>query len=232
MLYCFDSFLFSDAVRTSRRLQLATTTPTHHEEPETIIRNRINPVLTDHFLSWLLNTNMLTTVAWGVSKIKLDRGDVIEIPKQVLQAKKSHIIQQYQMHCQEVLLESLSDRTLRYILDGIGANEQEALSGIDDLVKDAREAWIKLEELLPFFKISKEDRTDILTSIKQSKLYLKTLFINHCSQAKTKLCSTHCTVFSLSQQGSVNYNEKCNHQHTDFCEGTSVSLSLQRDFLC
>jgi hypothetical protein len=77
MLYCFDSFLFSDAVRTSRRLQLATTTPTHHEEPETIIRNRINPVLTDHFLSWLLNTNMLTTVAWGVSKIKLYSGDVI-----------------------------------------------------------------------------------------------------------------------------------------------------------
>jgi hypothetical protein len=51
MLYCFDSFLCSDAIKTARRLQLATTTPTHHQEPEAIIRSRINPVLTDHFLS-------------------------------------------------------------------------------------------------------------------------------------------------------------------------------------
>jgi len=167
---------------------------------------------------------MLTTVAWGVTKIKLDRGDVIEIPKQVLQAKKSHIIQQYQTHCEEMSLQSLSDRSLRYILDGIGASEQEALSGIDDIVKDAHEAWIKLKEICSSFKISKENRNNILTSIKQSKLYLKTLFINHCSQEKTKTCTTHCTIHSLSQQGSVYYKEKCNHDHSIFCEGTSCCL--------
>ena len=100
---------------------------------------------------------MLTTVAWGVTKIRLSRGDVLEIPKQVFQGKKSHIIRQYQMHCQEMSIQSLSDRTLHYILDSIGNTEQEALSGTDDIVKDAREGWLKIEELLPSFKLSKED---------------------------------------------------------------------------
>ncbi|CAF3943049.1 unnamed protein product, partial [Rotaria sp. Silwood1] len=211
------------AIKAARELQLTTKTSSHYEESETVVRNRINPVLTDHFLSWLLDTNMLTTVAWGSTKIKLARGDVLEIPKQVLQAKKSHIIHQYKFHCQEMSLKSLSHRTLHYILEGIGASEQEALSGIDDIVKDAREAWIKMEELLASFKISKEDRTNILASIKQSKLYLKTLFINHCYETQTKACTTHCTVYSLSQQDNVNYNEKCTHYHTEFCEGMSVS---------
>ena len=163
---------------------------------------------------------MLTTVAWGTTKIKLDRGDVIEIPKEVLQAKKAHIIHQHKTHCRDMLLKPLSDRTLRYILDDINASEQEALSGIDDIVKDAREAWIKLEELLPFFKLSKEDRNNILISIKQSKLYLKTLFINHCCNPKRTMRCTHCTVYSLSQHGGIYHNEKCNHSHTEFCEGT------------
>jgi hypothetical protein len=130
------------------------------------------------------------------------------------------------MHCQEMTLEALSDRTLRYILDSISTTEQEALSGIDDIVKDAREGWIILEELVSFLKISKEDRNNILTTIKQNKLYLKTLFINHCSGKQKKTCATHCTVYSLSQPGSGYYNEKCDHYHNEVCQGTSFSLFL------
>ena len=37
-------------------------------------------------------------------------------------------------------LKLLLDHTLCYIFDSIGVNEQEALSGIDDIVKNARGA--------------------------------------------------------------------------------------------
>lgn len=200
-------------------MQLATTTPTHHEESSTIIRIRINPLLTDHFLSWLINTNMLATVAWGATKIRLDRGDVLEIPKQVLQGKKSHIIHQYQTHCKEMSIDSLSERTLRYILDSINVTEQEALSGIDDIVKDAREGWNAIEELLPSLCLSKEDRTSVLTTIKRNKVYLKTLFVNHCYEEQLKTCPTHCLVYALSQRGNGYYAETCDHDHNTFCQG-------------
>jgi hypothetical protein len=50
--YCLLSdlncFLLSIAVKTASKLPLATT-PTHHQEFGTIIRNRISPKQTDHF---------------------------------------------------------------------------------------------------------------------------------------------------------------------------------------
>jgi hypothetical protein len=120
-----------------------------------------------------------------------------------------------------VSTDSLSDRTLRYILDSINVTEQEALSGIDDIVKDAREAWVAIEELLSSLALSKENRNSILTTIKQNKLYLKTLFVNHCCEEQLKISTTHCPIYALSQPGIGYYMEKCDHDHNEFCQGTS-----------
>lgn len=93
-------------------------------------------------------------------------------------------------------LESLSDLALHYILDDISATEQEALSGIDDIVKNAREDWIVLEELVSLLKISKDDCNTIVTKIKSNTFHLKTLFMNHCSEPQTKTCTALCTIYS------------------------------------
>ena len=57
--------------------------------------------------------------------------------------------------------------------------------------------------------------------IQQSKLYLKTLFINHCSEPEQQARTPHCAVYSLSQRSSVSYNEKCDHDYNHLCEGIS-----------
>ena len=220
--------LFSHAIKAARSLRRITTTPPHHEDPEPIIRNRINPRLTDHFLSWLLETRLLASVDWGTTKITLDHGHELIIPKQVLQTKKSHTIHQYKIHCEEVWINPLSDRTLHYLLDGIGATEQHAISGVDDFVKEAHEDWRTLEELVQSLSTSKTDKATILSMIEKSRLYLKSTYANHCAQQPMSTSTTHCSVYALSQHNSPFYSEECNHDHQNSCQGTSAPLLSAR----
>jgi hypothetical protein len=218
-IYLLAVHLFSHAIKAARSLRRITTTPTHHEDPEPIIRNRINPRLTDHFLSWLLETRLLASVAWGTTKITLDNGHDLIIPKQVLQAKKSHTIHQYKIHCEEVCIKPLSDRTLHYLLDGIGATEQQSISGVDDFVKEAHEAWQTLEELVQSLPTSKTDKARILSMIEKCRLYLKSTYVTHCAQHPKSTTTTHCTVDALSQHGSPYYSQVCDHDHQHSCQG-------------
>jgi hypothetical protein len=222
--------LFSHAIKAARSLRRITTTPTHHENPEPIVRNRINPRLTDHFLSWLLETGLLGSVAWGTTKITLDHGHEVIIPKQVLQAKKSHTIHQYKIHWEEMWIKPLSDRTLHYLLDGIGATEQHSISGVDDFVKEAHEGWRTLEELVQSLSTSKTEKAAILSMIEMSRLYLKSTYVNHCAQQPVSTSTTHCCVYALSQHNSPFYSEECDHDHQNSCQGMFASFLPPRCF--
>ncbi|CAF1545057.1 unnamed protein product [Adineta ricciae] len=129
------------AVKASRRLVGATTTPLHVEERPRIIRQRFEPNQIDHFLTWLISTNMLVSVAWGSTYLKLENGSTLNIPRQILQAKRSHAIHQYKIHCSEVNFQPLSDRKLLYLLESIKTRSQKAISGMDDFAKAAAESW-------------------------------------------------------------------------------------------
>ncbi|CAF3125343.1 unnamed protein product [Rotaria sp. Silwood2] len=100
------------AVKESRRLKVATTTPLHVEERPSIVRQRFEPNQIDHFLTWLINTNMLVSVAWGSTRLKLENGSTLTIPRQILQAKRIHAVHQYKIHCSEVNFQPLSDQCL------------------------------------------------------------------------------------------------------------------------
>jgi hypothetical protein len=143
-----DEWLYKDIMKTfgctrhaakaSRHLRAATKTPLHIEPHQPIVRSRIDATRTEHFITWLVETNTMISVPWGYSKLKFDTGDTVLIPKQVIQAKKTHIIYQYKEHCQETNYAPLSDRFLWDMLGNFDAREQKSVSCVDDFAKSAR----------------------------------------------------------------------------------------------
>ncbi|CAF1530442.1 unnamed protein product [Didymodactylos carnosus] len=122
-----------------------------------IRHRRIGPSLTEPFISWLIETDMMVSVPWGYSQLKLDTGEKLSIPKQIIQAKKSHVILQYKQHCLQNNFTPLSDRTLFYVLDNLNVKEQKSLSGMDDFVKGARDGWLLLENIMKKLNISPKE---------------------------------------------------------------------------
>jgi hypothetical protein len=90
-----------------------------------ITRQRCDPKLIDHFLSWIIDSALLVSVSWGSTRLKLDSGMTLSIPRQVLQAKRNHVVYQYKEHCHEMNIHPLSDRKLLYLLDSINARTQK-----------------------------------------------------------------------------------------------------------
>jgi FKBP-type peptidyl-prolyl cis-trans isomerase (trigger factor) len=84
---------------------------------------------------------LLISIPWGNTNLKLDNCQTISIPRQMLQAQQSQIVHQYQQHCHEIGIDSMSDRTVYSILESIHASEQKFISGVDDFVKAASEGW-------------------------------------------------------------------------------------------
>lgn len=161
--------------------------------------------------------DLLTSIPWGSTDLKLDSGGIISVPKQVLQAQKSQIIHIYKQHCSEVNIDPLSDRTVYSILDSINPSEQKAISGVDDFVKDASEGWEILKKLIQQLPITHDDKNEMSRMLEKNKLYLKSNYGAHCGEGK--YTGTHCTVFALSQANDPFYSQSCAHNHDINCAG-------------
>jgi hypothetical protein len=72
-----------------------------------------------------METKLLVSVAWGNTRLKLENGSTLTIPRQVLQAKRSHAVHQYKSHCSQLNFQPLSDRKLLYILENINTRSQK-----------------------------------------------------------------------------------------------------------
>jgi hypothetical protein len=153
----------------------------------------------------------------------LDSGETLSIPRQILQAQKSQIVYLYQQHCDDVGVDPMSDRTVYSILDGIHAREQKIVSGVDEFVKNASEAWSTLQLIIQQLPIPRQDKHEFNTVLERSKLYLQSKYGNHCGE--TEQTTTHCTAFALSQLNNAYYSQSCDHIHHVFCEGKNIEIS-------
>lgn len=181
------------------------------------IRQRIDQAKLDYFLSWMLYSEFLINVPWGSSSLKLDNGQVIQIPKQILQAQQAQVIFSYKQHCEIVGIDSLSDRIIYSILNSLNISNQKFVSGIDEFVKSASEAWLTLETIIGQLPIPYSTKSCLLDSIEKNKIYLKTKYGCQCGDNSPS--TTHCTLFALSQSGSPYYSQSCNHDHLIYCAG-------------
>ncbi|CAF3133837.1 unnamed protein product [Rotaria sp. Silwood2] len=215
------------AIKAARALKRASSTPLHVDQKPSIIRRRYDSAQIDHFLTWLIETKLLVSVHWGNTHLKLENGNTLTIPRQVLQAKRSHAIHQYKSHCSVVDFKPLGDRKLLYILEGINTRSQKAISGMDDFAKAAADGWEALTNLLPNLRIEKEEKQNLLNCIENSSLYLKSSYSTHCNNNSE--CATHCTVFALSQATNPEFFEMCKHKHDTYCKECLAVFQLFDD---
>ena len=181
------------------------------------IRERLDPKQIEYFITWIMESNLLVSIPWGNKKLKLESGQSVSIPQQILQGKRSQIIYEYQQHCYSMKIKPMSSRTVYSILDSINANEQKFISGIDDFVKAASESWDLLKQIILQLPISSEDKKQFNILLEKNKLYLKSTYRHHCSE--NEQTTSHCTCYSLSQPNNSFYSHKCNHTHEMFCTG-------------
>ncbi|CAF1280005.1 unnamed protein product [Rotaria sordida] len=107
------------AVKTARSLKIVSSTPLHVNKRPSITRQRYNPAQIDHFLTWLIETKLLVSVFWDNTHLQLENGNTLTIPRQVLQAKRSHVIHQYISHCSEVNFKPLKCLDVVQLFDDI-----------------------------------------------------------------------------------------------------------------
>ncbi|CAF3235207.1 unnamed protein product [Rotaria sp. Silwood2] len=212
------------AVKLARKLGKSSCTPLHMEVKAPKTRQRLELQKLDYFISWLIEADLLISIPWGNTNLKLENGQVISIPKQMLQAQQSQIVHLYQNHCNKLNISSMSDRTVYSILQNLNASEKKVISGIDEFVKDASEGWLNLKKIIQQLHLSNEHKTKLNTMLEKSNLYLKSKYRCHCNE--TEQTTTHCTVFALSQANNSCYSQSCDHAHDTFCEGTDEKLYL------
>jgi hypothetical protein len=165
---------------------------------------------------------MLVSIHWGSTNLKLDSNEKLMIARQVLQAKKSHVIHQYKQHCFQVDIKPISDRKLYDILNSLRATQQKSITGMDDFVKAASDAWITLEQLINQLSMHQNEKDRLMSSIDKCRLYLKASYSTHCSDNSE--IQTHCTVYALSQSSNRNFYQNCDHIHEFYCEGKNFFL--------
>ena len=98
---------------------------------------------------------------YGLTKIKMDDGNKIQLPKQILQSQKYHIIMQYKKHCAGMYKRTLplyemflslfhipdtsfngyGVRKLYDLLNSINPSQNHAVAGLDEFLNDGIEAW-------------------------------------------------------------------------------------------
>lgn len=181
------------------------------------IRQRLNSQKIDYFISWIIESHLLISIPWGNTNLKLDDGQKISIPRQVLEARHSQIIHQYHQHCAEFSIEPLSARTVYSILASLQASKQKSISGIDDFVKEASDGWLELQRIIKQLPISCENKKSLNCLLENNKLYLQAKYEGHCDEKEQS--PTHCTVFALSQEKDQFYSQACNHSHDLCCKG-------------
>ena len=174
----------------------------------------------------------MTSVPWGSTNLKLDNGTIISIPRQLLQAQQSQIAHLYKQHCNQMHIDSMSDRTVYSILDTIHASKQKFISGLDDFVKAALDGWSSLTQIIQQLPITREEKSHSNCLLENSKLYLKSQYEGHCGEDER--ATTHCTIFALSQSNNEFYSHACAHGHTGHCKGMNhtkmSSFNTKTDF--
>ncbi|CAF1305788.1 unnamed protein product, partial [Didymodactylos carnosus] len=118
----------SYAVKTARRLYNMTDIPLHIEEKIPKSRQRLDPRKIDYFISWITQSDLLISIPWGNTNLKLENGEKISIPRQMLQAQKSQVIHLYKQHCNELGILTRQDFDLYYHGERCTSDQPQSLT--------------------------------------------------------------------------------------------------------
>ena len=102
----------------------------------------------DHFLRFITSDMISQDTAYGTSKMKLESGVELVIPKPIRKLIPARIIAQYLTICDKSGFKLASTRTLLRILEVCPASTRKSLQGLDNYTADGSEAFENLEEII------------------------------------------------------------------------------------
>lgn len=193
-------------------------------------RIRLDNSQLDHFLEFTSRPYFYQDVAFGSRKLKLDSGQELVMPNVVRTVAKCTIIGQYLDYCREDNFDPLSRATMWRILEVQEASQRKSLKGLDNTAADGAdgfEALHKILEELEAVGADKEWCSQTRRKLRDSKLYLKTTYRDHC-QEESK-CPDHCRAFALSDKDDASYRTDCNHSHDHVCNDCQALKGVVQD---
>lgn len=188
--------------------------------PKTIIRTRLDPVMTDHFLEFISSPSVLQDVAFGTKTLTLSTGEKLTIPAAIRTVIPSRIVHMYKQHCLNSGVQHASDSTLYRILDACSASLQKSLKGLDNFTAEGSEAFDTMQHIIDVLGDHGVAEDEWLMSasrrLKDGKNYLKIDFKTHL--ALGDWCADHCITYSLSDPKNDKFKSDCEHEHDLACD--------------
>ena len=181
-------------------------------------RIRLDKGKLDHFMEFTSRPYFYQDVAFGSRTLKLESGEEMVMPNIVRTVARCTIINQYLDFCKEENFTPLSRATMWRILEVQEASQRKSLKGLDNTAADGAEGFEALYEIVDQLEevgADKEWSSQTGKRLKDSKLYLKTTYRDHCQEESA--CPDHCRVFALSDAKDADYQTLCNHEHDHAC---------------
>ena len=181
-------------------------------------RIRLDKGKLDHFMEFTSRPYFYQDVAFGSRTLKLESGEEMVMPNIVRTVARCTIINQYLDFCKEENFTPLSRATMWRILEVQETSQRKSLKGLDNTAADGAEGFEALYEIVDQLEevgADKEWSSQTRKRLKDSKLYLKTTYRDHCQEESA--CPDHCRVFALSDAKDADYQTLCNHEHDHAC---------------
>ena len=181
-------------------------------------RIRLDKGKLNHFMEFASRPYFYQDVAFGSRTLKLESGEEMVMPNIVRTVARCTIINQYLDFCKEENFTPLSRATMWRILEVQEASQRKSLKGLDNTAADSAEGFEALYEIVDQLEevgADKEWSSKTRKRLKDSKLYLKTTYRDHCQEESA--CPDHCRVFALSDANDADYQTLCNHEHDHAC---------------
>ena len=176
-------------------------------------------------LTFITSDVISQDTAYGTSRIKLQSGEELLVPKPIRKLIPARIIAQYLKICDETEFKPASERTLLRILEVCPASTRKSFQGLDNYTADGSEAFEHLEEVID--KLYDAGMSDCeaqrLRSMTLScKRYLKQDYSTHVVHDSTNdspsVSPDHCRYFALSDPKKEEFRECCTHSHSIECD--------------
>ncbi|CAF4448055.1 unnamed protein product [Rotaria sp. Silwood2] len=183
---------------------------------------RYNEQQVGHFLEFVVSPCVTTDIPFGKKTLKLTTGKTLEVVNTIRNTISTRIIQQYHSYCHETTngeFKPLSDSSLYAILEGCSASTRKSMSGIDNYAANGSTAFDNLKKIcdeFAIFHVPVDTIVQLQKALQQCRNYIKIDYKTHVSTSST--IADHCSTFGLSDESVHDWNETCDHAHTDRCE--------------
>lgn len=197
---------------------------------------RYNEQQVAHFVEFLLSPSITSDLPFGVRKMKMSTGEIIQIPNTCRNHISTRIIRQYEIFCAETTngeFQPLGFTTLMNIMNACPASTRKSMAGIDEYTANGSTAFDSLMKLCDelscygqyfsnkscfeivfvIIDISKDEISQLQKALQQSRNYIKIDYKLHVSDNST--IADHCSVYALSDPDESVWKMKCNHHHDD-----------------